>query len=471
MRPISLRLITSLSSLLLGLGVAACGDDASSGDAAGTTGSDTTSAATGETEAADETATAGEAAVTFWQDVAPIFYDSCVSCHREGGIGPFSLETFADAQPWAAAVLASMESRTMPPWLVVDDGSCGDFQSSRWIAQEDIDLVAAWVDKGLAEGTPRDDLALPEPEGIPGPTVIDTPDFVPEIQGGALAEFDEYRCFLVDPQLPADRFLTAYDVLPGNDAIVHHVLVMPVDPTLQVDGGMTNAEVMQGLDDESPDREGWPCFGEAGEGVETSGIPVVWAPVQGVVEFPEGTGLRIQQQEVLVVQVHYNLVDPSTIGQADQTSVHLKLEEQVDREGFMILPDPFLQSIFEGDPIELPPGQEHTEYTWEIPVSFILLNTGLPSIDLVGVFPHMHSYGSTIRMEIDGTSGTECAADVPRWDFGWQLQYFYEQPRTLTGNDTLRVTCGFDTSAATEPVLPGWGTHNEMCLMGMFLVP
>jgi len=61
--------------------------------------------------------------------------------------------------------------------------------------------------------------------------------------------------------------------------------------------------------------------------------------------------------------------------------------------------------------------------------------------------------------------------DVPRWDFNWQLQYFYEQPRTLSGNDTLRVTCTFDTSGETEPVLPGWGTHNEMCLMGLFLVP
>ena len=74
---------------------------------------------------------------------------------------------------------------------------------------------------------------------------IATPNFTPEIQGGDLAAFDEYRCFLVDPQLPGDRFLTGYDVRPGNDAIVHHVLVMPVDPDLVVADGMTNAEVMQ----------------------------------------------------------------------------------------------------------------------------------------------------------------------------------------------------------------------------------
>ena len=271
-----LRLTTwalCLSTVLLPPG---CRDDAPAGDGADTEGSSTgTGDDTGSgTEAsADETATEGTEAVTFWQDVAPVLYDSCVSCHREGGIGPFPLETFADAQPWAVAVAAALEARTMPPWLVTDDGSCGDFRHSRWLPEPDIELVRQWVDGGTLEGTPRDDLTLPEPPGIDSPTILATPDFVPEIQGGELAEFDEYRCFRIDPALPADRFLTAYDVRPGNASIVHHVLVMPVDPTLVTEDGRTNDEVMQALDDESPTRDGWSCFGEAGDGVETSGIP------------------------------------------------------------------------------------------------------------------------------------------------------------------------------------------------------
>lgn len=480
MRKNPLRLTTWGLCLATGLLPPGCGDDTSppNDDAAATEGASTGDTGTGTdsddpTEGtADETGTTGDAAaVTFWDDVAPVLYERCVSCHREGGIGPFSLTTFAEAEPWAVAVAAATEARTMPPWLVTDDGTCGDFRHSRWMPDEEIELIARWIEDGTEEGTPRDDLQIPSSPGIASPTVIETPDFVPEIQGGALAEFDEYRCFLVDPQLPADRFLTAYDVVPGNEAIVHHVLVMPVDPTLPVGGGQTNADVMAALDAESPDRDGWPCFGEAGEGVENSGIPVVWAPGQGVVGFPEGTGLRIQQHEVLVVQVHYNLADPATIGQSDQSAVHLQLSEEVDREGFMILPDPFLESIFGGEPIELPPGEPSVEYTWEMPVADLLAWTGLPSLDLYGVFPHMHEYGQAMHFEIDGPAGPECAAEVPRWDFAWQLQYFYEEPRTLTDADVLRVTCDFDTVGATEPVVPGWGTHNEMCLMGMFLVP
>lgn len=461
------------SGVLLGVGatlLAACGDDGGTDPQASATG--TTGDPTGADEtAADETATSGEASVTFWQDVAPIFYERCVTCHRDGGIGPFPMTNYEEASPWSAAILASMEARTMPPWLLTGDGSCGEFRHSRWVPDEQLATVAQWVADGTPEGEPRDDLEVPELPGLDNPTEFSTPMFEPEIQGGELAEFDEYRCFLVDPGLTEDRYLTAYDVVPGNEALVHHVLVMPVDPNLMVSGSQTNAEVMAALDDESPDRDGWPCFGEAGDGVETEGIPVAWAPGQGVVDYPEGTGLTVGAGHQLVIQVHYNLADPATHGQSDQTTVQLRLEESVERSGVLLLPDPFLDSLFGGSPIEVPPGQESWEYTWELSVADLLEGTPLTQIDLYGVFPHMHEYGQAMRLEIGSGDDMACAADVPNWDFAWQLQYFYEEPITLTTDDVLRVTCDFDTTTATEPVLPGWGTNNEMCLMGMYLVP
>jgi hypothetical protein len=478
MRRNTLRLSTWSLCITTALVAQGCRDDVTHDDgAAGSStgdldGSSGTAASGSDTAAVDETAgdTGGTPAVTYWDDVAPVLYERCVSCHREGGAAPFALETYAQTRDWSAAVAASVAARTMPPWLVTDDGSCGEFSHSRWLPQPSVDAIVAWAADGTPEGEPRDDLSIPPLPGLEGATEISTPAFVPEIQGGALAEFDEYRCFLVDPALAGDRFLTGYDVRPGNDAIVHHVLVMPVDPALEVAEGMTNADVMQAYDEESPDREGWPCFGTAGEGVAISGIPVVWAPGQGVVEFPAGTGLRVAQNEQLVIQVHYNLADPANVGMADQSTVQLRLEEAVEREGFMMLPDPFLDSIFQGEPIELPAGEASVEYTWELPVAALLEGSGLTSMDLFGVFPHMHAYGRAMHLEIEGPAGTECAADVPRWDFNWQLQYFYEQPRTLGLDDVLRVTCDFDTTSAEGPVLPGWGTYNEMCLMGMFVV-
>ena len=40
------------------------------------------------------------ATVTYWQDVAPIYNQRCVSCHQAGGIGPFRLDTYATRGRW-----------------------------------------------------------------------------------------------------------------------------------------------------------------------------------------------------------------------------------------------------------------------------------------------------------------------------------------------------------------------------------
>lgn len=94
---------------------------------------------------------------------------------------------------------------------------------------------------------------------------------------------DDYRCFLLDPDLPADRYVTGFEVLPGNSTLVHHVAVFSVNPEQVVGMGpegepLTNAQVMENLQKAEGARTGWTCFGAAGEGVIPSGLPVTWAP-------------------------------------------------------------------------------------------------------------------------------------------------------------------------------------------------
>ena len=79
--------------------------------------------------------------------------------------------------------------------------------------------------------------------------------------------------------------------------------------------------------------------------------------------------------------------------------------------------------------------------------------------------------GRSVHELVEGDAAPRCAADVQRWDFDWQLYYFYDEPIPLTLDSKLRITCDYDTRGATEPVLPGWGTQNEMCLAGVFIVP
>ena len=37
-------------------------------------------------------------AVTYHQDVAPLLARHCLSCHAQGGMAPFTLESYADAR-------------------------------------------------------------------------------------------------------------------------------------------------------------------------------------------------------------------------------------------------------------------------------------------------------------------------------------------------------------------------------------
>lgn len=408
--------------------------------------------------------------LSFWRDVAPLMHEHCVACHRPEGIAPFSLVSYEDATKWAPASLAAMEARTMPPWGATGDGSCGDFRDSRWLDPSAIDTVAAWIAADLPEGEPQA-IDPPQVPTLDGAVEVSTPDYTPEIVGGPLAEFDEYRCFALDPKLSSDRFITGYAVRPGNPAIVHHLLAMPVDPEAEASsGGTTNLEVIEAADAASPDRAGWPCIDGAGAEFSIAGLPVVWAPGQGVVNYPAGTGLRLSAGELIVVQVHYNLSDPATLGQSDRTTLQLRLQDRVEREGYFDIPDRLLETLGDPVPHALEPGRESVEFSWTLPAD---VYTG-PSatVDLYGVFPHMHEYGRRFRASIERAGGgSECAVEVTDWDFGWQLFYFYEQPFSLSPGDSLDVTCDYDTRGATEPVRPGWGTRNEMCLLGVFIVP
>src|SRR5689334_959284 len=181
-----------------------------------------------------------------------------------------------------------------------------------------------------------------------------------------LAENDDYHCFLVDPAVPAPRYITGYDVAAGTPEIVHHVLVSVVDPAAPSDEmePRTNAQVMAELDAESPDKPGYSCFGAAGEGVSARATPVVWAPGQGVVRYPDDSGVLVRPGDKLVVQVHYNLSDPKQRGKSDATHLRLELTPDVQNIAIFATPDALLESLFGEEPDTLEPGKPSVLYSF-----------------------------------------------------------------------------------------------------------
>lgn len=423
------------------------------------------------TGADDGTTTTGEAdAPDYWRDAAPILFEHCGQCHTEGGIAPFRVDDYGEAAAWAEASAMAVTERTMPPWLVTDDGSCGEFRDSRALPQADIDTLVAWAAAGAPEGTPRDDLQLAAPQSLTDAKDLDTPAFVPVAEGTPWAEADEYRCFVVDSGAEVDRVITAYEVVPGNAALTHHVLLFDLDPSFEVAPGQTNADVIAALDADSPDRAGWPCFGASGDGTAPGGVPVAWAPGQGVMRFPDDVGYPVAAGAMLVAQVHYNLAAADGEVAPFATRVRLETRDAVERPLVANLVDPFLGTLGSPTPASLAPGQAAVQYSWQLSVAD--LAGPVAGVDLYGVLPHMHAHGVSQRFDVVHADGSRtCGLDVPRWDIAWQLFYFFQQPLRLQADDIVEVTCTYDTRDASEPVMPGWGSSSEMCLLGLYAAP
>src|SRR5688572_24285494 len=61
---------------------------------------------------------------TFSKTIAPLVQEKCQGCHREGGIAPFPLVTYADLRRVGALAKEKVTARTMPPWGAADDVDC-----------------------------------------------------------------------------------------------------------------------------------------------------------------------------------------------------------------------------------------------------------------------------------------------------------------------------------------------------------
>ena len=436
--------------------------------------------------AASSSADAGSdgsgATPTFSGQIAPLVTQHCRGCHTKGGIAPFAFDDYAATKQWGKASRKAIEARTMPPWGVDASGSCGTWQQQRWLSLDEIKAFGAWVDGGMPVGTATQAMpAVAKPETL-GASAIDVPmpvAYTPKPKGTQDAPTDDYRCFRIDPKLTSAKYVTGFEVVPGDARVVHHVLLFSVAPKAwpATAGGKfpSNDAVMKHLDNLEPDRPGWECFGAAGDDVLVSGLPATWAPGTSAVRYPAGTGVKLEPGEELVMQVHYSLADADPATVKDLTRVRLELADKVERQVWVVLHDPFIFKLFAGLPQDsLAPGKAKVEYPWSATVkdfNFWLPAAAGTTFDLIGVLPHLHKRGRSLNLSLQQGEGKPkvCAADVPQWDFDWQQIYFADKPTRIDAETRFHVKCVYDTSDTTEPVLAGYGTNNEMCLFALFL--
>src|SRR4051794_1588571 len=151
----------------------------------------------------------GSTAPTY-RDVAPILAQKCASCHVTGGIAPFALTSPADAKAHAAGILQMTQARAMPPGPPAADSPGFIGQSRRILTSRELDTLAQWVHAGapLGEGAANPapgPTALPAPVGSSTTTLTIPEPYTPHAISGGL---DDYHCFVLDPKLTRDVFVT-----------------------------------------------------------------------------------------------------------------------------------------------------------------------------------------------------------------------------------------------------------------------
>lgn len=377
---------------------------------------------------------------TYHEDVAPILMASCAGCHAPGGIAPFTLLSYQDAVDAAPIMGHVVSERIMPPWNADNSGDCHTWKDARTLTDDQIDVIVAWADGDRLEGDPA---ASPEPpDEQPGLPRVDATldigvDYTPQ---PSLS--DDYRCFVVDYDVPEGKFLTAFEVRPGEPRVVHHILVY----TLNGDSDVAAAEALD-ANDATP---GYQCFGGPSVG---STLLAVWAPGVRVSRYPDTTGLPVPPARKMVLQIHYNLEAGPL---PDRTRIDLELADTVASPAFLAL-------VADLD-LYLPPQQQNVVTSGTLGVPGFL-----GPYKVWAQFPHMHTLGRTLQVDLERDGESSCMINVPRWDFHWQQGFIYDDgPITVLGGDTIRVTCSYDTTDRPQPVTWGEGTQDEMCLSFLY---
>ncbi len=426
---------------LLTLVLTACDGGGTTPPDAGGDGADAATVPDGGTDAGHD---AGHE-ITYYGDVRPILVERCTTCHFDGGIAPFPLGTYEQASAIAATMAQVTRDRIMPPFLADNSGSCNTWANYRGLTDEQIAIIGTWAANGAPEGDP----STPAPPAVSLPTLPST-DVSLSMAGTFTTDEtmpDEYRCFVLDTTMDADKFLVGYDVQPGNPARVHHVIVYnPMD-----DAAASDARSMDAAEGNTTD--GYTCFGDSG----VNAVPVaLWAPGTGATMFPTGTGIQLTANRPLILQVHYNnQVAPGTPN-TDLTRVDLSLADSAN-PAYMPLVGDF--------DLNLMPGMPEVVESNQTSFSSLPLN-----VRVWGIFPHMHTLGSQIHLDLNHSDGSDqCMIQVPRWDFHWQMAYWLNDPIRVTPQDAATISCTFDTTSRDTVVHFGDGTQDEMCLAFVYV--
>jgi hypothetical protein len=292
-----------------------------------------------------------------------------------------------------------IRTKRMPPWHA--DPHYGSFVGDRSLTTKDVQTLVHWIEAGAPRGTGPDPLA-----GQPvakAEWTLGTPDLVVEVPA-----FDVPATGVVDykyPSLPnplgRDAWVRAVEIIPGDRAVVHHVLAGLYDP-------------------QSPQTERVAQIAAFGG----------YAPGKNAFFYPDDTGVFLRKDARLLFQMHYT---PNGKVSRDVTRIGYWFADKTPRHPL------HLTFLMKGSLAIPPHAKAHTEtveYVYDRPVMVYTL------------MPHAHLRGKASRFTAIYPDGRqEVLLNVPKYDFSWQTTYVLEQPKLLPAGTKIVFDMTWDNSA------------------------
>ena len=363
--------------------------------------------------------------ISYAKTIAPMLNDNCVSCHREGGIGPWAMSDYNMVRGFSLMIREVVRTQRMPPWHA--DPHVGEFSNDRSLSDDEIRTLVHWVEAGAPRGEGADLLAENSQSwpiwamGEPDVIIDIPPEDVPA--SGVV----DYKYKMVTNPLDKDVWVKAAEIIPGDRSVLHHVITSFGE--LETEGrraGRLKRGTGGGLGGYVPGAEGKP--------------------------FPDDTGILLPAGATIEFQMHYT---PAGLATTDSSRMGLYLHEEPPEHKLdnMVLLNPR---------ILIPAGApNHSE---------VMVRTFDQDVLVYSLLPHAHYRGKASEFVAHLPDGTqETLLSVPRYDFNWQTNYDLKEPRFLPAGTKMVHRTWWDNSArnpanpdATRDVPWGQQSWDEM---------
>jgi mono/diheme cytochrome c family protein len=355
-----------------------------------------------------EAKTPSAGSVTYYRDVMRILQQNCVRCHRDGGIAPFALDELPGVLDRSQTIRRVVEQRHMPPWFAATSArgvespwanDCSLSERDRW------DLLE-WLSS--AERPLGDPSQAPAPQQFPLEWTIAKPDLVLQLPRPIPVKAEgtmPYQVVILPTNLQEDRWVSAYEIIPTQRDVVHHVIVQVLE---------AGADARRGAD-------------------SVDGFWAAYVPGNPGRTYSAGTARRLPKGAKLRFEIHYAPNGRAVEEQMKIGLVFAKTPPELEVKTF---------SVAKRD-LKIPPNTANHIEVKEQRVPF--------DLNITALMAHMHIRGKSFKYEAIYADGRqEVLLDIPHYDFNWQLGYEYKQAKFIPAGSTMRITAGFDNSVSNK---------------------